>query len=85
VALIWLAFLPGTVRGEAEKGFALLEVAVPSLLSARDRGSPVRALEEIASDMKGASEQSPRVGNQALESRPLDQLDDGMRWRATTR
>src|SRR5215472_11815652 len=34
VALIWLAFSPGTVRGEAQKGFVLLEVAVPSLLSA---------------------------------------------------
>jgi transposase len=33
VALIWLAFSPGTVRGEAQKGFVLLEVAVPSLLA----------------------------------------------------
>jgi hypothetical protein len=30
VALIWLAVSPGAVRGEAQKGFAWLEVAVPS-------------------------------------------------------
>ena len=30
VALIWPASLPGTARGEARKGFAQLEVAVPS-------------------------------------------------------
>jgi transposase len=33
VALFWLAFSPGTVQGEAQKGFAQLEVAVPSLRS----------------------------------------------------
>jgi hypothetical protein len=32
VALTWLAVSPGTARGEAQKGFVLLEVAVPSLL-----------------------------------------------------
>src|SRR5215469_16915025 len=37
VALIWLAFSPGAVRGEAQKGFAQLEVAVPSLRSAHCR------------------------------------------------
>jgi hypothetical protein len=31
VALIWLAASPGAARGEARKGFVLLEVAVPSL------------------------------------------------------
>jgi CBS domain len=31
VALIWPAVSPGTARGEAGKGFVLLEVAVPSL------------------------------------------------------
>jgi hypothetical protein len=30
VALVWLAFSPGTVQGEAQKGFVLLELAVPS-------------------------------------------------------
>src|ERR671911_2019481 len=33
VALIWLAVSLGTARGEAGKGFVLLEVAVPSLLT----------------------------------------------------
>ena len=33
VALSWHAISPGTVRGEAQKGFVLLEVAVPSLLT----------------------------------------------------
>jgi len=33
VALTWHAISPGTVRGEAQKGFVLLEVAVPSLLT----------------------------------------------------
>ena len=31
VALSWLAVSPGTARGEAQKGFVLLEVAVPLL------------------------------------------------------
>jgi hypothetical protein len=39
VALIWLAFSPGTVQGEAQRGFALLEVAVPSLRSAFTAGN----------------------------------------------
>src|SRR6266498_4515273 len=33
VALSWPAVSPGTARGEAGKGFVLLEVAVPSLLT----------------------------------------------------
>jgi hypothetical protein len=33
VALTWPAVSSGTVRGEAQKGFVLLEVAVPSLLT----------------------------------------------------
>jgi hypothetical protein len=32
VALTWPAASPGAARGEARKGFVLLEVAVPSLL-----------------------------------------------------
>jgi len=32
VALTWPAVSPGAARGEAQKGFVLLEVAVPSLL-----------------------------------------------------
>src|SRR5207302_11360220 len=38
VALSWLAVLSGTVRGEAGKGFVLLEVALPSLLIYRCDG-----------------------------------------------
>jgi hypothetical protein len=34
VALSWPAVSASTARGEAGKGFVLLEVAVPSLLSA---------------------------------------------------
>jgi hypothetical protein len=33
VALSWPAVSPGTAQGEAGKGFVLLEVAVPSLLT----------------------------------------------------
>src|ERR1700733_6085849 len=36
VALIWPAVSPGAVRGEARKGFAQLEVAVPSLADITD-------------------------------------------------
>jgi hypothetical protein len=43
VALSWPAVSPGIARGEAQKGFALLEVAVPSLpdIAGEPRRSPV--------------------------------------------
>ena len=42
VALSWHAVSPGTARGEAGKGFVLLEVAVPSLPDITRRGEEER-------------------------------------------